>query len=182
MDVPLVSPELTAILWHLSGRRRGRLDTLSVRHCELSIDVDGEMHIQPVGAAHHASAIARLHKTGPTYELEVAAEGAVKINGEPVLHNRLLCSGDLVEFGPGGRLLRYRLYPPGETPTKSVREALSDSLDGARADGSNSLGRFLSLIARFACDLATRTSVACRATVLSLVSGLIAVSAYLTMQ
>lgn len=182
MDVPLVSPELTAVLWHLSGRRRGGPDTLSARHCELSIDVNGEMHVRPVDPARCTGAIALLHKTGPTYELEVVGEGEVRINGAPVPDNRLLCSGDLVELGPRGGLLRFRLYPPGEIPTKTVREALSDSFDGARADGGNSLERTGSLIARFACDLATRTSVACRAIVLSLVSGLIAGSVYLTMQ
>ncbi|MDJ0955878.1 MAG: trypsin-like peptidase domain-containing protein, partial [Arenicellales bacterium] len=106
-------------------------------------------------------------------ELEVTGDSEVWINGVRVTENRVLESGDLLELGHTGPVLRFRLYPPGVLPKKSLAEALADSLDGARADGRSNIGKAGWFFTRFAHDLATQTTAWFRVWVLVLITLLI---------
>lgn len=165
--MPLVSPELTAVVRHLSGRRRGRAEAVEDRVLEVAVGVDGEACIRPPDPADGADCAVRLHRAGPTYVLEAAAGSEILVNGELVPGNRLLGSGDLIEFGYGGPLLRLRLYPPDAIPAITLSEVFSDSMAGARFDSRSRIGQTGSFVARFVQDLATRTAAAFRASVLS---------------
>ena len=69
----------------------------------------------------------------------VTLQAWVWVNGEPV-QRRVLVSGDLIEVGSGGPVLRYRLYAPGSRPFKSFREVFNDCLDSARYGGRSTRG------------------------------------------
>jgi len=169
----LVSPDLTAVIRHLSGRRRGQVETVADKTREITVDDDADVRIRTPDPEDGAGCIARLHSAGPTYELEVVPDRDVWVNGERVAGNRLLCSGDLIELGHGGPLLRFRLYPPGEVPRKSLAEVFSDSVDGAKSDGRTGIGRTGTFIARFSHDLVTQTSTWFRVWVMTLITVLV---------
>ena len=139
----------------------------AVRGRDQDIDI-----IAPNGHS-EADSVAALHRSGVTYELEVTGDNEVWINGVRVSENRVLKSGDLLELGHTGPVLRFRLYPPGVLPKKSLAEALVDSLDGARVDGRSNIGKAGSFFTRFAKDLATQTTTWFRVWVLVLITLLI---------
>ena len=155
--MPLVSPDLTAVIRHLSGHRRGQVDVVTGKTRDIVVGGSKEVEIELRDSASGTDGIARLHRAGPTYELEVLAGQSLWVNRERVSGSRLLCSGDLIEPGSGGALLRYRLYQPDVVPLKSLAEIFYDSVDGARSDGRT--GAFF---ARFARDVATQTTVGIR--------------------
>ena len=157
-SVPLVSPELTAVIRHLSGLRRGHAEAVVERTLEILVGADAEVTIRVPGASEPSGRAALLHRAGPTYELEAASGSGVCVNGEPFTGHRLLSSGDLIELEGSDALLRFRLYSPGVIPTKSLAEIFSDSMDGARRDSQSRLGRLGSFVKRFVHDAATQTA------------------------
>jgi len=169
----LVSPELRAVIRHLSGQRRGQVETVTGKTLEIFVGDNMDVRILSPAAGESPGCVARLHRAGPTYELEVVADQNVWINGEKVSGNRLLCSGDLLEVGHGGPLLRYRLYPPGVVPKKTLAEVFSDCVDGARVDGRSGIGRTGKFFARFTHDLATQTTLWFRIWILVLITALV---------
>ncbi len=105
MEVPV------AMLAHLSGSQRGRSNRISGE--TLLVGTSAESHVRlpadndpPPGPIH-----AVLRSRGLTYEIEAAAGQSVWVNGQ-LVERILLASGDLLEMGKGGPILRYRLYPP----------------------------------------------------------------------
>lgn len=125
---------------------------------------------------------ATLHRAGTTYEIEVAPEHELWVNGERADESHVLQSGDLLEIGHAGPVLRYRLYPRGVTPRKSVADALADSFDGARADGRTRWGKSTRFVINVARDLATQTSLWFRIWVLVLLTALVVSVALLVAQ
>ncbi|MBM2830807.1 MAG: hypothetical protein HW411_1597, partial [Gammaproteobacteria bacterium] len=125
---------------------------------------------------------ATLHRAGDTYELEVEPECSVWVNGQEVKVNRMLQSGDLLEIGHGGPVFRFRLYPAGAALTKTIAEAVVDSMEGAQVDGHTRLGktsRFLTNIAR---NLVTETTLWFRIWILILLTVLVITVVILTVQ
>ncbi len=85
----------------------------------------------------------------------------------------MLNSGDLLEIGHTGPVLRFRTYPPGAAPKKTLAEAFADSLDGAKADGHSRLGRITWFLTNITKDLATQTSLWFRIWVLVVLTALV---------
>jgi len=78
----------------------------------------------------------RLHRSGGTYELEVQPLYNVWVNGKNVSQHTLV-SGELLEIGRNGPMLRFRIYPVGEAPRRTAANAFNDCIDCARySDGS----------------------------------------------
>ena len=165
--------ENTAVLRYLSGSRRGRAEILEQKTLLLVRGRNQDINILAPDGQPKADCVATLHRSGITYELEVIGDSEVWINGLRVTENRVLESGDLLELGHTGPVLRFRLYPPGVLPKKTLAEALADSLDGARADGRSNIGKAGSFFTRFAHDLATQTTAWFRIWVLVLITLLI---------
>jgi len=149
-------------LVHLSGPRRGT--TARLLGEEVSITSSG------VSAAvgrlrRHEAAFAQLVRRGLTYELRVSPGRNVWVNGERV-SSFTLASGDVLEIGRGGPLLRFRLYDSGIPSSKSVGEAFSDCLDCARYGSRSTLGKAAIFLSSMPRELLTRTSLAFRAGVI----------------
>lgn len=103
------------------------------------------------------------------------------INGEPAAEQKLY-SGDVLEVGKGGPLLRFRLYPPGSPAYKSMMEAFSDCFDCARNSAEDPLGRARILLQGIPREVARETSPWARAGVTLLILTLEASVAFLLLR
>jgi len=151
------------VIVYLSGHLRGKTrrlwgERLSVGTAE-SADIPVAAHELPPGAADElpGGELAALVLRGQTYEMESVPGARIWVNGEQ-LERKVLASGDLLEIGEGGPVLRFRLYEPGSQPYKSVSEVYSDCRDCARHGGRSIFQRARILLAGAPVELATQTS------------------------
>ncbi|MGB5815932.1 MAG: trypsin-like peptidase domain-containing protein [Thermoanaerobaculia bacterium] len=166
------------VVVHLSGSRRGTTERLAGDVLTIGTSPAAAIRLaadeEPaVGELH-----ARLERRGPTYELSTAPGQSVWVNGEPV-KQLVLASGDVLEVGEGGPILRFRLYPPGSRAYKSVVEAFADCIDCARRDSGTSLQRASILLTSIPRELATQTQPWIRGSLLALLLLLLVASATL---
>jgi len=152
----------------LSGARRGNTEFLADDTVQINVSSKGAAQLigvsagepvfdLPAGFRH----LATLERRGSTYELRSTPGSLVWVNGEQV-ESMVMASGDVIELGRPGTVLRFRLYPADRAPYKTLAEAFSDCLDCARYGGEGSLakaGIFLSNIPR---ELTTQTRPAVR--------------------
>lgn len=140
----------------LSGSRRG--DTLQLAGEALTIGTDVESDIrlpgdtEPLPLGHHATLVRR----GRSYQIVAAPGAGVWVNGEQV-NELVLASGDVLEIGRDGSVLRFRLYPAGESPFKSLPEIFADCAECARAERGalRKAGTLIRVVPR---ELATQTT------------------------
>lgn len=162
----------TPVLVYLSGSRRGEARALSGDEIRigtgLSMDVRIPADTEPLPAPHHAS----LRRRGASYELVVEPGREVWVNGERV-DRLVLASGDVLELGRDGAVLRFRLYPPGASH-RSAAEVFSDCVECARQGSDSAAGRTGLLLASLPKGLATQTSRFFRAAVVLVLVGLAA--------
>jgi pSer/pThr/pTyr-binding forkhead associated (FHA) protein len=144
------------VIVHLSGSRRGTTQRLRGDD-DLRLGKSPEVEIavspEPQVADHHAT----LHRQGLTYELVAQPGEKIWINGAPV-ERHTLASGDLLEVGKDGPVLRYRIYAPGTRVRKTLAEAFDDSVRSARAESQNPMGQAALVIAGSLKDFASKTS------------------------
>lgn len=116
------------VVVHLSGSRRETTQRLRGRTLRIGTASEAEIHVagEPV-AGHHAT----LSLRGSTYGIRAETGRAIWVNGDPV-DVLTLQSGDVIEIGTGGPVLRFRLYPPGSPAFKSLAEVFADCIDCAR--------------------------------------------------
>ena len=167
------TPERVPVVVFLSGRRRGQLEKLQEDTLRVVRSSDSHIRFLTPDDAGADPYQATLHRAGQTYEAESTPDCNLWINGQHVKESRLLRSGDLVEIGQNGPVLRYRLQAPGGTARKAFAEAFSDAFEGARSDGHTRLGKAIRFLANITWDLATYTSLMFRVCVLVLLAALI---------
>jgi len=156
-------PSPYATMVHLSGRQRGASQPLS----DDRVTVGSSAADQILVAGDPGRTLATLEKRGQTYELRAGRGVDVFVNGEPTA-SLVLASGDVIEIGKGGTVLRFRLYPAARGPYKSMGEAFSDCIDCARFGGRGALDRAGIVLAGVPYELATKTTPAMRFTFLAL--------------
>lgn len=159
-----------AAILHLSGPRRGRTDRLSGDTLLLEPIARGGAVIVSPGRSRGASPIGSLHRSDAGYELVAAPEHEIWVNGERVLERRLQ-SGDLMEIGDGP-VLRYRVYPPGASVHKSIRQVLSDCRDCAGQDERPLWAKAPAMLRDMLKGIATQTSWRFRLLVAAGIAGL----------
>ena len=150
--------KITAVFRYLSGPHRGQVVRLEGKTLFILRRPSGELIITPPNGHPISDSIAILHKLGSSYELVVNQQHNIWANGNRVTEKHQLQSGDLIELGELGMVLRYRFYQNDFVPKKSVAEALADSMDSARADSKSGLGVTGHFITRFTNELATQTT------------------------
>lgn len=143
------------VIVHLSGARRGTTQRLRGDELRIGTGPEVEIHVahEPTVASRHATLLRR----DDTYQLETESEKPVWVNGRPAEH-RILASGDVLEVGRDGPILRFRLYPPGSPAYKTPAEAFSDCVACARHGAQTPVGRAAMLLAGTPKELATQTS------------------------
>lgn len=144
-------------LFHLTGSRRGTTETLVDDIARIGTASNNEIHLpadrEPAIAPYHAT----LHRRGRTYQLRAEPEQALWVNEEPV-REMVLASGDVLQIGEGGPLLRFRIFRQGHAAYRSMAEVLADCAECAQAEGSTPLDRAGIFLKTAPKDLATRTS------------------------
>ena len=160
------------VIVHLSGRRRGTTQRLVGETLRIGAAVDAEIRVSPEPCVepYHAT----LQRTGRSgFELLAASDSPTWVNGEPV-RRCLLTTGDVLEIGRDGPLLRFRVYPPGTHPSKSVAEAFADGVDSARFSKRSTPARAALGVAGAVRELAVRAPLWFRLAVTLLLAILVA--------
>ena len=140
----------------LSGSRRGETLRLRGDTIRVGTDPDSEIRIpvdtEPLPLPHHAT----LERRGRTYEISSTPGASVWINGE-LLERLVLASGDVLEIGRDGAILRFRLYDRDKVPYKSLPEVFSDCAECVRVEQGalRKAGALVTVVPR---ELATRTT------------------------
>jgi len=172
----------TAVIAHLSGRFRGKTKRLAGEVLRIGTAIDADIPIStrdlppgptrvPPGKPH-----ATLVRVGETYELRASEEADIWVNGARTVQGTL-DSGDVLEIGEGGPVLRFRVYPAGSGAFKSVADVFSDCLHCVR-HARNPAERAGLVLAGPPVGLLTQTAPRVRAAVgLALLSPFIAVAA-----
>jgi S1-C subfamily serine protease len=169
-----------AVVVHLSGRFRGKIHRLEGDRFRIGTGAAAEIRFSEddltpgLSAVPHSEPYAIVERTDRGFVLNATLAADVWANGRRV-EQRVLQSGDVLEIGEGGPVLRFRVYPPGSKAYKSVGEVFSDCAQCLKqADGT--VDRAGILLGRPATELLTRTAPWVRvATALALVAALVAV-------
>ena len=153
----------SAVIRFLTGPRRGEIESLQDSTLFIIKNAsDGrnarELSILPPDGRDPADCLAILHRNENSYELEVCSGRNIWINGAQESGSCLLQDGDLIELEPNGSLIRFRLFKPGTVPAKSLKEALADSIEGARHTHGSRVGTTKRFLLGFAHDLARETT------------------------
>ncbi len=150
------------VIAHLSGRYRGKIHRLFADRLRIGTDSRAEVRFSEEDLTPGLSSLpdvgpyAVLERRGASYELLAAPEADIWVNGRRV-EKRLLESGDVLEIGEGGPVLRFRLYPPGSAGHKSVSQVFADCAECVR-HGRGAVDRAGVLLAGPTMELLTRTS------------------------
>lgn len=179
---PAEGPLQPAIVF-LTGRRAGatiwppgdylRIGTMAGAEIPLTT-ADGEVPPEEYGI---------IRRVGQQFELDPAPGKRVLVNGDPA-DQRLLATGDVIEVGEGGPLLRIRFYP-ARASGKPLRHALRDSLECARRSRSARWRRWMAVARYLPAELLTQTARTVRLAVLGmtlLVAGTVGLLVYRTLQ
>ena len=149
---------------HLSGRRRGDTTRPVGDYLRIGTFPGAEIALVATPGEVPPEEYAVVRRQGELFEVDVATGKQVFVNGDPV-DRRVLASGDVLEIGRGGPVLRFRVYPAGSAARKTLGHALADSTDSARRVSSTRLGRTSQVLRALPRELATQTSWTVRALV-----------------
>ena len=154
---PAGQPGPTSVLVHLSGSRRGQSHRLSGNEIKIGTGVGMDLRLpldtEPLPAPHHAT----LRCRGAVYEVVAEGDGEVWVNGEQV-KRFTLASGDVLEIGRDGAVLRYRVYDAGVAPYKTMTQVFSDCLDCARKSDRGPVGKAAMVLTDIPRQMATQTT------------------------
>ena len=159
-------PPPTPVLVYLSGSRRGHSHRLSGSEIKIGTGARMDFRLppdtEPLPAPHHAT----LRCRGATYEVVAEGDSEVWVNGEQV-KRFTLASGDVLEMGRDGAVLRYRVYDAGVTPYKTLTQVFSDCFDCARKSDRGPVGKAAMVLTDLPRQLATQTVRSFRVSVLA---------------
>jgi serine protease Do len=160
-----------AVIVHLSGPRRGATDRLAGEFLTIGSSEEADVHLVDLDPGHKPDIRGGLVCRGATYELVAEPGRKVWVNGVETSRTDL-DSGDVIEVGRGGPLLRYRLYPPESAAYKTVAEAFDDCLECTKHGEAGRIRRATAFAVGFPRELLTQTSRVFRATVMVALLGL----------
>lgn len=167
---------VTAALEFLTGPARGTANWLNGTKLDVSLDSDRTVRIGEAGSDRTEDhAVARLHRSEDTYEIEALGEQPLWVNGVKVSSIRLK-QRDLIELGESGPLFRFRLYPEGSPVRKSVADIVCDCVDYARISRRPLGGRLRAACADLLTNLTLRTTVLFRVSVILSILALVAIT------
>ncbi len=133
--------DATASLEILTGPARGTASWLTDATLDVSVDENDMIRIASTGADPlQDGVVARLHRSGDSYEIEAREDNPLWINGERV-ESKQLEPRDLIEFGDKGPLSRYRLHHQGDRLRRSLGDMLADCIDYTRVSRKPRLAR-----------------------------------------
>ncbi|GMQ90134.1 MAG: hypothetical protein BMS9Abin10_0485 [Gammaproteobacteria bacterium] len=146
-----------AVVVHLSGSRRGTTERLVGDVLRIGTAANAEIHFPADRELAVSAQHATLQRRDCTYALRAYPSQPVWVNGVQVI-SKALQSGDLMQIGQCGPLLRFRLHKKGSRGYKSIAEALSDCVGCARYGGRSVVGRVAIFLSAMPRELGTQTS------------------------
>ncbi|MCZ6900751.1 MAG: FHA domain-containing protein, partial [Bacteroidetes bacterium] len=150
----------TPVIVHLSGRRRGHTQRLSGELIRIGTSADAGVRLG-LKPGNEASLMATLVLRESTYEFIAEPGLDCWVNGERT-ERTILNSGDVLEIGRPGTILRFRLYKGGSKAYKTIGQAFSDCADCAHHGATNPLARLLIMLYGPPFELATQTPITVR--------------------
>lgn len=133
VDLEQSSEAITAFIVPLSGGQRGTMHRLMGDTVCISQDSDvGTLLTAPSMSISDCNSPFRLHRLSESHELEIAPGHRIWLNGESLSNSALLATGDVLEIGSNGVLLRYCLCSGNAPSNRSLVDAFSDCIDCAR--------------------------------------------------
>jgi len=170
----------TASLEILTGPARGTASWLNGVTLEVSLNDADMIRVAEAGSSPLENGlVARLHRSGASYEIEALEENPLWINGERV-ESKQLEARDLIEFGDKGPLARYRVHRQGDRLRRSLGDMLDDAIDYTRVSRRPLLARWQRALGDFSRDFALETTVFFRLSVIValVILGIIAYQQY----
>ena len=157
-------PTVPAIVY-LSGRRAGGTVWPEGDYLRIGTQPGAEIPLARVPGEVPVEEYGILRRVSAGFELDTAPGKEILVNGDPA-DQHLLASGDVLEIGRGGPVLRFRLYPAAASG-KPLQDALRDCLDGAHRSGRGRVRRLLHLLRGLPRELLTQTARTVRFSVLA---------------
>ena len=155
----------SAMLEILTGAGRGTACWLVGGTLDLLLGEDNRIQVTDSGGGpDRAAAVARLHRSAGSYEIEALGDNPLWINGQRV-DSRQLAPRDLIEFGDRGPLTRYRQQRQGERLRRSLGDMLGDAIDYTRASRRPKLTRTIVALRDFSRDFVLETTILFRVSV-----------------
>jgi serine protease Do len=171
----------TGVMIHLSGAHRGATVRLLGERLEVGTGATADLRVSALDFAAPADGrCATLERRGASYEIVPHPDCPVWVNGERI-ERLVLASGDVVEIGAGGPVLRFRMYAAGAEPAKSVSDVFADWRAAARYGRTGTFKTAGRLVTAVPLELATRTTRRFRgavALILVLLGGAVGLLAY----
>jgi hypothetical protein len=172
-----VDQSATAALEILTGPARGTACWLTASMLEVSLDDADMIRVGEAGSTPlENGVVARLHRSGSSYEIEALEQTPLWINGK-LVESKQLEQRDLIEFGDKGPLTRYRLHRQGDRLSRSLGNMLDDAIDYTRVSRKPWRLRWQRALGDFSRDFVLETTLLFRvAVIIALV--ILAVIAY----
>lgn len=150
---------------YMSGDRRGTTSLLTGSSRNIVPEGRTGVRIERPGLSPDSEVVAKLQIVDDRCELDVEHDHKVWINGR-IATSALLESGDVLEIGRNGPMLRYRSYKNGVVPRSSMNAVFKDCYDSARFDHGPVLKKAGLLFGGITQEVINRTTLAFRAAVL----------------
>lgn len=179
MEKSTVTGKRAAALIYLFGEGCGKAELLG--EGDWAIIRDRESQVRLTRHAGSDTVLARLRHSSDGHALEIVDGRMAGLNGRRAGSGPLKC-GDIIEIGPSGLIVRYRVYADGNVLPRSASDALADCLDGARYAQGSFARRAKTAVGSVSREFLARTTLPFRAAVLMAVIGLIAAFALLAEQ
>lgn len=164
-DADLEEPPAIAALHHLTGPSRGRTSWLSLGQHDVILKPTGEIRVvgEPDGGPISACR-ARFRRAGGTYLVEPCGGGTIWVNRAPA-QEKQLSNRDMIEFGEDGPLSRFELIDERHPLHRPIPDIFKDALAYFRVSRRPFFRRALTALSQLAGELALRTTVLFRITI-----------------
>ena len=162
---PQAQPQATVSLEILTGPARGTAYWLSGNTLDVSVNESDMIRIgEADGEPLQNGVVARLHRSGESYEIEALEQNPLWINGDKV-ESKQLQERDLIEFGEKGPLSRYRIHRQGDRLKRSLGDMLDDCIDYTRVSRKPRIARLRIALRDFLGDFFVETTLVFRISV-----------------
>ena len=156
---------VTAAIEHLTGPARGTAIWLSGDVLDVALVGARQLRVaESTSVQPEQGVIARLHRSGESYEIQAFEPYPLWVNGERVSAKKLE-PRDLIEFGETGPLSRFQLYREGSAVRKSVADIIGDCIDYTRVSRKPIGARMRRALGDLVSDITLRTTVLFRISV-----------------
>ena len=156
----------TVSLEILTGPARGTASWLSGATLDVSINPEDMIRVAEAGSEPlENGVVARLHRSGDSYEIEALDDNALWINGTRI-DSKQLEQRDLIEFGDQGPLTRYRVHRQGDRIRRSLGDMLDDCIDYTRVSRKPRFARLQNAVRDLSYDFVLQTTMLFRVSVI----------------